>query len=108
MIGLISGFLSLGFIGFFLCLSIEIIEPDSFIGLEAFDSTANTITQRIMYYSYITLLTIGYGDIVPATLLAQKATILIGLLGQFYLVIITAIIVGKFLNQKQSDPTKKE
>ena len=44
-------------------------------------------------------MTIGYGEITPVTLLAQKATILIGLLGQFYLVIITAIIVGKFLTQ---------
>jgi len=52
-----------------------------------------------MYFSYITLMTIGYGEITPLTPLAQKATILIGLAGQFYLVIITATIVGKYINQ---------
>ena len=52
------------------------------------------------------MMTIGYGDIAPVTVLAQKATILVGFSGQFYLVIITAIIVGKFINQmgkKKSD-----
>jgi hypothetical protein len=42
-------------------------------------------------------LTIGYGEIVPATPVAQKAAILTGLMGQFYLVIVTAIVVGKYL-----------
>ena len=56
----------------------------------------------IMYYSYITLMTIGYGDIVPATPLAQKATILTGLMGQFYLVIVTAIVVGKYIKHNSS------
>jgi hypothetical protein len=94
--GLISGFISLGLIGFFICLSIEVIDPNSFSGMNLQDS--NAITERLMYFSYITLLTIGYGDILPVTNLAQKATILIGLIGQFYLVIITGIVVGKFIN----------
>ncbi len=33
-------------------------------------------------------------------LIAKKAAVLIGIMGQFYLVIITAIVVGKLLNQK--------
>ncbi len=101
IVGLISGFVSLGFIGFFLCISIEILHPNSFSGISIDNDTANTLTERLMYFSYITLMTIGYGDILPITLLAQKATILIGLMGQFYMVIITAIVVGKFINQQQ-------
>jgi len=97
--GVISGFISLGFIGFFIFISIEVGYPESFTGLTILNNSTNTLTERLMYFSYITLLTIGYGEILPVTLLAQKATILIGLIGQFYLVIITAIIVGKFINQ---------
>ncbi|WP_066630958.1 ion channel [Labilibacter marinus] len=103
IVGLISGFISLGFIGFFICISIEILYPSSFSGISIVNETANTLTERLMYFSYITLMTIGYGDILPITLLAQKATILIGLIGQFYMVIITAIVVGKFINQQQVD-----
>ncbi len=97
-LGPISGYISLGLIGFFICLSIEIAHPGSFSGLlEATSSDA--YTERILYYSYITLLTIGYGDILPVTQLAQKAAVLIGLIGQLYLVIFTAVIVRKYINQ---------
>ncbi|WP_299212328.1 ion channel [uncultured Aquimarina sp.] len=96
--GLISGYISLGLISFFICLSIELAYPGSFEGLNATMSQQQQFTERIMYYSYITLMTIGYGEIVPVTSLAQKGSILIGLIGQFYLVIITAVVVGKYIS----------
>lgn len=99
--GLISGYVSLGFIGFFICVSVEMGHPGSFKGLLALGE--GSFLERIMYFSYITLLTIGYGDIYPVTLLAQKASILIGLMGQIYTVIITGIIVGKYINQNYVD-----
>ena len=92
IIGLISGYVSLGFLAFFLFMSIELITPNSFqIGL----INSNEIQAKpdnILYYAYITLLTIGYGEIIPTTAIAQKAAILVGLIGQFYMVIITAVI----------------
>jgi len=93
--GLISGYITLGLIGFFICISIEMAHPNSFSGL----LSKITITENLMYFSYITLLTIGYGDILPVTSLAQKSVILIGLAGQIYLVVITAIVVGKYVSQ---------
>lgn len=97
--GVICGYITLGLIAFFTCLTIEIAMPGSFEGLLVEGDSSNTLTERLMYYSYITMLTIGYGDIIPINLLAQKASVLIGLMGQFYLVIITAIIVGKYISQ---------
>ena len=99
ILGLISGYVSLGLIGFFICISVEIANPNSFQGVFTGDGYPHVLTERLMYYSYITLLTIGYGDIQPATPLAQKAAILIGLMGQLYLVIITATIVGRYITQ---------
>ncbi|WP_136465248.1 ion channel [Flagellimonas onchidii] len=99
ILGLVSGYISLGLLGFFICLSIEMTYPESFQGLFFTESDPEQLTQRLIYYSFITLLTIGYGDILPVTALAQKAAVLIGLMGQFYLVIITAAVVGKYINQ---------
>ncbi len=99
IVGLISGYISLGLIGFFICISIEMASPHSFRGLIDYINNPITLTESLLYYSYITLLTIGYGDIFPVTPLAQKASVLIGLMGQIYLVVITAIIVGKYINQ---------
>ena len=59
-------------------MSIEMGFPGSFQGLLSVDDPSNILTERLMYYSYITMLTIGYLDITPVTSLAQKASILIG------------------------------
>ncbi|MEO0572376.1 MAG: potassium channel family protein [Bacteroidota bacterium] len=100
--GLTSGYISLGLLGFFVCLSIELIYPGSFQGalLDAAGQT-QSLAEQLMYFSFVTLLTIGYGDILPVTDLAQKASILIGLSGQFYLVIITAVVVGKYVSKNK-------
>jgi len=100
ILGLISGYISIGLLAFFLCLSIEIIQPNSFTGMENLAGVRINITNQLMYFSYITLMTIGYGDILPISPIAQKASIFIGLLGQLYLVILTAIVVGKYINQE--------
>lgn len=94
ILGLISGYISLGLLAFFMCLTIYILYPDSFSGL----NPTMDITEQLMYYTYITLMTIGYGDILPVTPIAQKASVFIGLIGQFYLVILTATVVGKYIN----------
>ena len=97
IIGVMCGYISLGLIFFFIFLTIEMYLPNSFNGL---DSNVNSEkVSQLQYYTYITLLTIGYGEITPNNIVAQKAAILTGLAGQFYLVILTAIIVGKYINQ---------
>ncbi len=102
IIGLMSGYISLGFLAFFLFMSIELLEPNSFRGLLMENASFDTRADNIMYYAYITLLTIGYGEIVPVTQVAQKAAILVGLCGQFYLVIITAVVVEKYIKHSSS------
>ncbi|MCE7990326.1 MAG: two pore domain potassium channel family protein [Roseivirga sp.] len=102
IMGLMSGYISIGLLGFFLFLSIELVNPGSFNGLLIDDvSDAGAKVDSLIYYSYITLLTIGYGEIYPVTAVAQKAAILVGLMGQFYLVIITAVVVEKYIRHSQ-------
>lgn len=98
ILGLISGYLSLGIIGTFVCTCIELANPGSFRGLS---DDPNLLSIELNYYSYITLLTIGYGDIVPLSNIARTSSVLIGLLGQIYIVIITAVVVGKYISQNE-------
>jgi hypothetical protein len=49
---------------------------------------------QMRYFSYITLATVGYGDIVPRTTGARTMTILEAILGQFYLVALIGRLVG--------------
>lgn len=93
------GYLCLGMLSFFIFLSIEIYSPGSFSGIDLNLHKTTSQVDSILYFSYITLLTIGYGEIIPISVIAQKATIVTGLAGQFYMVILTAIVVGKYISQ---------
>ena len=102
IMGLMCGYISLGFLGFFLFMSIELTNPGAFSGILMDTDDIVLKSEAILYYAYITLLTIGYGEIVPTIPIAQKAAILVGLLGQFYLVIITAVVVEKYIKHSSS------
>ena len=98
ILGLMSGYISIGILGFFLFLTIELMSPGSFEGIH---TNPTSRTDSLIYFSYITLLTIGYGEIYPVTAIAQRAAVLIGLLGQFYLVIIMAVAIEKYIRFKR-------
>ena len=49
----------------------------------------------LTYYSYITLTTVGYGDVTPASPGARTLSMLEGLVGQLYVAIIIARIVAQ-------------
>lgn len=47
-----------------------------------------------LYFSYVTLATLGYGDFTPATHVGRALAMLEGVLGQLYLVTIVSLLVG--------------
>lgn len=101
IVGLMSGYISLGFLAFFLFMAIELTHPGAFQGILMDTDKLTLKSEAILYYSYITLLTIGYGEIIPVIPIAQKAAMLVGLMGQFYLVIVTAVVVEKYIKHSQ-------
>ncbi len=101
IIGVISGYISLGLVGFFIFATVELIEPGSFSGILIASDGIDQKIDSLLYYSFITLMTIGYGEIIPVTAVAQKAAILVGLIGQFYMVIITAFVIGKYIQNNK-------
>jgi hypothetical protein len=48
-----------------------------------------------LYFSYVTLATLGYGDYTPATNLAHMLAVVEALLGQIYLVTVVAVLVTR-------------
>jgi hypothetical protein len=55
---------------------------------------------RFIYYSFVTITTLGYGDITPATELASSFSILEAVVGQLYLVGVVAWLVGMHVSSK--------
>lgn len=54
----------------------------------------------ILYYSLVTTTTIGFGDISPVHPFVQMVSTLAGVLAQFYIAVVVAVIVSKLLNKK--------
>jgi voltage-gated potassium channel len=50
-----------------------------------------------LYLAFITLTTVGFGDVTAVSHLTRSVAILIGLSGQLYMTILIAMLVGKFL-----------
>ncbi|MCF6357508.1 MAG: ion channel [Draconibacterium sp.] len=93
----LSGFILLALMGGYLFIIIEMIVSGSFTNL----SEGVTKFSDLIYFSFITVLSVGYGDISPITPLAKKAAVLIGLLGHFYSVVVIGIVIGKFIAKNE-------
>ena len=91
----ICGFILLILVASLIFITIESIYTHSFsnlgIGLEKWNN--------LRYYSFISITTVGFGDIVPLNKLAKNATAILSLIGHFYTVIVTAIFIGKYINK---------
>jgi uncharacterized membrane protein len=57
-----------------------------------------------LYFAFITLCTVGYGDVTAVSHLIRSVAILIGLAGPLYMTILIAMLVGKF----SADHDRKE
>lgn len=57
---------------------------------------------RSIHFSFTTLTTLGYGDIVPLSEIAQVLTNLEAIVGQMYSSVLIAILIGSYLSQRYS------
>ena len=64
-------------------------------GAPFFSNGASAVSSRAVYFSFITLTTVGYGDYTARTNLGHTLSITEALVGQIYLVTIVAAIVGR-------------
>jgi hypothetical protein len=75
--------------------------PGSFVDGAA-AGTAITWHQLI-YYSYVTLTSTGYGDILPVSLWARSAATLEAILGILYITVIMSRLVGIYSTDRRSE-----
>lgn len=74
--------------------------PQAFYGIEDKDWIDNLF--EVIYFSFITLTTVGYGDISPVLPIPKFFVFLESLIGSFYLAIMVASLVSSRLNQSDN------
>lgn len=93
----LSVFLLLGLLWGFIFALVESFIPGSFTGI---DSAAGDPRFRFLYFSFVTLTTLGYGDIAATNPIAQSWTVLEAIIGQIYLVVIISGLVGIVISNR--------
>lgn len=100
----VNGYVLIGFLGALLLTMAEIVELYFFkIETPLINYAGDTLPHfhQYLYFSYVTVTTLGYGDITPANALAKSIAILIAISGQLYLTVLVAMLVGKYLSMNQ-------
>jgi voltage-gated potassium channel len=73
--------------------------PGSFHGMDGVNGEVPMDT--LLYYSFVTLASLGYGDITPRVPLARTLAYMEAISGQLYIAVMLAGLVGLFLNHRK-------
>ncbi|MHC5199142.1 MAG: potassium channel family protein [Planctomycetota bacterium] len=95
--GGISIYILLGFFWAILYMTLLFLDPDAISNISSTEETAGF---ECYYYSFTTLTTLGYGDIVPVAKYARILAMLEAIAGPVYLAIFVAQIIGMNIAQK--------
>ena len=116
ILGACSMFLVLGFTWYGVFVLIEISEPDSF----AFAAThasdvwegsdermrygrSRVARDQLLYFTFVTVTTLGFGDVQPISAVARTYTTLAAILGQFFLAVMIARLVGLHIANRRAE-----
>lgn len=98
----VNGYLIIGVLGSLLLAMAEIAEL-FLLGIETplinIAGASPPQYHDYLYFSFVTVTTLGYGDITPANELARSIVFLLAVSGQLYLTVLVAMLVGKYLSR---------
>jgi len=98
-------YLYIGLIWTFIYLVTEVSRPGSFSFPTELpgdpEALMHSLQSNFSYFSYVTLATLGYGDVTPLTMFARAWAILETLTGQFYLAVVVARLIGLFIADRR-------
>ncbi len=104
LLGAVSIYLLLGLIWAIVYVSVLEVDPNAFNGADA-GPWLESIPEFV-YFSFVSLTTLGYGDISPATPLTRFVVYLEAITGQLYLATMVAGLVGVGISDRIADRSR--
>lgn len=99
IVGAICIYLLLGVMWSIAYSALEYLQPGSFKGLT--ELATPTWNPDWIYFSFVTITTLGYGDITPLTQTARSLSFAEAIVGQFYIAVLVAGLVSAYISAKQ-------
>ena len=94
IMGAACAYFLIGFAWSFVFFVAEFVSPGAFSFPHPHESTRIHV---FIYYSFVTLTTLGFGDITPVSDAARSLTVLEAALGQLFIAISISFLVGSYL-----------
>ncbi len=98
--GAISIYMLIGLIWASLYFFLSLMDPQAFNGVSDLGfgeaKLLNAAYMDLLYYSYVTLSTLGYGDVTPVSRAAQSLAYLEAISGVMYVAVLVAALVGSY------------
>ncbi len=94
-----STYLLLGILWTLFYIPLAVMRPDAF--LFNVTSPGTPLQDSLFYFSFVTLTTLGYGDIVPVSPLARSLAILEALTGVLFLAVLISRLVGSYNSNRR-------
>lgn len=96
IVGAVCVYLMLGVMWSIAYSVLEVSQPGSFAGLTELDAPAWSADW--VYFSFVTITTLGYGDILPVTTTARSLAFAEAIVGQFYIAVLVAGLVSAYIS----------
>ena len=103
VLGAIAAYLIVGMCFAFTYRAIGVLQPTPFFGAEGPGDMSQTL-----FFSFVTLTTTGYGNLVPATNPGQSLAVLEAVLGQLFLVTAVAKIITAWKPRRWRSPEEPD
>jgi len=97
----LCAYFMLAFLWATLYASVELVDPGAFrfpdgvVAQERSMQSTGEMSGYAVYYSLVTLTTLGYGDITPVSSAARSLSVVEAAIGQIYLAVLVASLVGR-------------
>ena len=72
----------------------------------SFSETSGTVD--LLYFSFVTLTTVGFGDVAPLSVLGKRLAVFEAAMGSIYMAVIIAMIVGRYMSMQGEQDSEGE
>jgi hypothetical protein len=100
LVGAICVYLLLGVIWALLYTLVDLVSPGSFSGFRPVEDLG--WDSEWLYLSFVTMTTLGYGDILPVSAMARGLAYMQAVVGQFYIAILVAGLVSAYISGRRN------
>ena len=94
-----AGYVHLGLTAGLVATVLQLVDPDSFnLGQMAL---REELLARLSYFAFVTLGSLGYGDVIPASPIGEAFVVLLSLVSTLYLSLLIGLLLSRFIASQE-------